>query len=66
MLANHLVQRLVALIEKGGVDLSTVQHLIIDEADRLFDDGLVLTLLHDMCYTRYACNRRDECDMRHM
>jgi superfamily II DNA/RNA helicase len=29
----------VALIEKGGVDLSTVRHLIIDEADRLFDDG---------------------------
>ena len=42
MLANHLVQRLVALIEKGGVDLSTVQHLIIDEADRLFDEGCVL------------------------
>ena len=42
MFANHLLQRLVSLIEKGGVDLSTVQHLIIDEADRLFDEGCVL------------------------
>jgi superfamily II DNA/RNA helicase len=40
------LQRLVALIEKGGVDLSTVQHLIIDEADRLFDDGCAITRAH--------------------
>jgi hypothetical protein len=49
--AHNLLQRLVALIEKGGVDLSTVQHLIIDEADRLFDDGYVLSLPNRTCHT---------------
>ncbi|OEF23273.1 DEAD/DEAH box helicase [Vibrio rumoiensis] len=31
--------RLLALIEAGSVDLSTVKHLVLDEADRLLDMG---------------------------
>lgn len=33
--------RLIDLIKNGHVDLSTVEELVIDEADRLFDKGFV-------------------------
>lgn len=33
--------RLIDVVKNGHMDLSTVEHLIIDEADRLFDRGFV-------------------------
>jgi len=37
--------RLVHLLRSGGIDLSSVEHLFLDEADRLFELGFLEQVL---------------------
>ena len=42
--------RLIDLLERGGIDLSTTDHLVLDEADQMLDIGFIHALRRILPY----------------
>ena len=42
--------RLIDLLQRGGINLSTTHHLFLDEADQMFDKGFIHALRRILPY----------------